>query len=183
MNINQLNNYIRKYSQLTQGISLFVDMDETLLKYIKNGEIPEGVEGYRLRGDSVVLKRPGTEQFLMKLKEIGPVYLCTHANKEYVDDVLDATGLRKYFDKVYTREDIWSDDPAILDQRNIGDAILIDNSLMHSSKAMHKMQWLSVPEDQIPMHYVQVPEFNGNPDNVFDEVYQKVVEKISVPMS
>jgi TFIIF-interacting CTD phosphatase-like protein len=181
VNIDKLINRIRKYSQMTQGISLFVDMDETLVKYIKSGEIPQGIQGFRLHGDSVVLKRPGVEEFLTKLKQIGPVYLCTHAEEEYVNEVLDAVNLRKYFDKIYTREDIWSDNA--VDMSHVGDAILIDNSLQHSSKSQHKLQWLGISEEESTMHYVQVPEFTGTPDNIFDAVYQHVIEKISIPMS
>ena len=48
--------------------------------------------------------RPHADEFLRELKIRGKICLCTAASRRYAKRVLDALGLRDYFDEIFSRE-------------------------------------------------------------------------------
>jgi hypothetical protein len=85
--------------------TIFWDMDYTLGSF---GQIAYEMEGRKIPDYLPDFGlRPGIEELLSELSGKGyKQYITSSASGDYVAEVLKRTGINKYFDKIYSREDI-----------------------------------------------------------------------------
>jgi hypothetical protein len=181
MDLIKLNYYSDLFVKIAASIDFFVDFDETLITTVdKKEQIPEGVEYCKMYSGVFVIKRPGTDQFLSWLKNYGKIYICSHNNHSFINEALHKLRLLPYFSGIYAREEVWNRKKL----HDMNDFILIDNLPKESRHSTHKLNYLS---DDHPVEnnndYVQVPEFTGEPDDVFPAVAAQIKEMISRPIS
>lgn len=167
---------------------LYVDLDETLVHTVRRGRhdderieslLASGLEHAEIGGAFVSFLRPGARDFLLALRGLGGVSLCTAANRPYADDVLAAFGLNALIDDVVSSEDFSGV------RASCGTTVLVDNLPVHASDIEAKLRAIGVgwdPEDPSlaglsgderferklehgSRHHVKVKDFWGDPSD------------------
>lgn len=91
-----------------------IDLDETLIcslparHSIGLGKLPDIRTSVYKNGESratCVFLRPDVHEMLAKLSHYGELNIFTHGTKSYADPILQELDLRKYFSRIFTRED------------------------------------------------------------------------------
>lgn len=133
---------------------LFVDMDETLIH--SSVSPARGAHEIYANGDVYWTSvRPDAEVALGGARELfDDVYLFTAARQGYADAVLDATGLRSYFDAVYTSDTPKKRLPDVSDAR----WVLIDDSVSISE---WKLTSLGLRPSQFGDHWQPIRAYRG----------------------
>jgi hypothetical protein len=146
----------RKKRTSTGRTVLFVDMDETLLHSSTSPLLGPNVHRFRADGVSYwTALRSDAEMALGAARELfDDVYLFTAAEQDYAHAALDVTGLRGYFDAVYTANTPRSDLPDVSDAR----WVLIDDSAEISS---WKLTDLGLRPAQFGDHWQPIRAYRG----------------------
>jgi FMN phosphatase YigB (HAD superfamily) len=133
---------------------LFVDMDETLIH--SSDRRSRGAYEVYASGDVYwTVVRPEAEEALGLARELfDEVYLFTAAKQDYADAVLDATGLRAYFDAVYTADTPKKRLPDVSGVR----WVLIDDSAWISE---WKLTSLGLRPSQFSAHWQPIRAYRG----------------------
>ncbi len=135
---------------------VFFDMDETLLH--SDVQPLRRPDVHRFRADGMVywtVARPDAERVLAAAREMfDEVYLFTAAQQGYAHAALDATGLRGYFDGVYTANTPTRDLPDVSGAR----WVLIDDNL---SIAAWKLDSLGLRASKYTDHWQPVRAYLG----------------------
>ena len=133
---------------------LFVDMDETLIH--SSDTRSRGAYEVYASGDVYwTVVRPEAEEALGLARELfDEVYLFTAAKQDYADAVLDATGLRAYFDAVYTADTPKKRLPDVSGVR----WVLIDDSAWISE---WKLTSLGLRPSQFSAHWQPIRAYRG----------------------
>ena len=135
---------------------VFFDMDETLLHSSDRPLL--GPDVHRFRADGVTYwttVRPDAERVLAAAREMfDDVYLFTAAEEPYAHAALDVTGLRGYFDGVYTADTPRRDLPDVSDAR----WALIDD---HEGIASWKLHDLGLRPAQFDAHWQPIRAYRG----------------------
>jgi RNA polymerase II subunit A small phosphatase-like protein len=138
---------------------LVLDLDETLVHssfkpvscdFIINIEL-EGV-----RHDVYVAKRPGVDEFLLKMSEIFEIVIFTAGIDKYAHPLLDYLDVNRVISAVLSRDhcskqgQMYVKDLSKLG-RNLDHSLIIDNSphsyFLHPNNAVPILTWFSDPDD------------------------------------
>lgn len=136
--------------------AVFFDMDETLLHSSTSPLLGPHVHRFRADGVSYwTAVRPEAERVLAMARDMfDEVYLFTAAQKPYAHGALKATGLRGYFDGVYTANTPSRELPDVSDAR----WVLIDDSV---TIARWKLSSLGLRPSQFDAHWQPVRAYRG----------------------
>lgn len=147
-----------KFSKAADEVVFFVDLDETLIHSFR-------LDDTKNYSDKVIrlpmnnlgcIKRPYADEFLTELNQLGIVHLLTASKPVYANSVLEKCDLLKYFNKIYTRDDLDGEQ-----KENNESFYLIDNLPSYHENTINKMDMLGEPSD-IDKHLINVSEFVGN---------------------
>jgi hypothetical protein len=158
------------------------DLDETLICNTYNPNT--SLESFCLQSENYAeffILRPYAKKVFNEIKTIcDGLYLATFSPRGRVERVLKTIGIRKYFDKMFTRENFdpvygGKDDLRYFDP---GEFVIVDDQGINSPFMSLKMAFFGV-RDRIDGHLLVVPEFDGSDTDrclltVLDEVKSRV---------
>ena len=175
---------------------VILDLDETLIAndfhdarpspkiHVTEYEIP----GY---GSDQVILRPYAEKFLRWCrKNTEELYLATYSSEDRAEAVINALGIRKYFDCVFSREDFYTvedminhgEEPEDLFKFD-GDFVLVDNLEADTIGTAVKLAYFGLDyEDaisgtceQVSDCFILAPEYYGDPEDDFlKQLYRRL---------
>ncbi|SNX86863.1 related to PSR1 - plasma membrane phosphatase required for sodium stress response [Melanopsichium pennsylvanicum] len=139
---------------------LVLDLDETLVhssfKMIQNADFIVPVEIDGTVHNVYVIKRPGVDEFMRQMGLVYEVVVFTASLSKYADPVLDMLDIhhsvrhRLFRESCYNHKGNYVKDLSQLG-RQIGDAIIIDNSpasyIFHPNNAVPISSWFNDPHD------------------------------------
>jgi len=95
-------NYQKRYKRNNYGLSLVLDLDETLIRFNEE-KIPKKLESFRI-DYGVIVKRPHLDEFLNKaLYSYYPIFVWTAAERNYAEQICKHI-FKETPEKIYARD-------------------------------------------------------------------------------
>jgi len=158
---------------------LVLDLDETLVhssfKAIPNADFVVPVEIESVIHNVYVLKRPGVDEFLIKMATMFEIVVFTASLAKYANPLLDLLDTKRVVNHRLFRESCVNFQNNLVKDlgklgRDLKHTIIIDNSptsyLLHQSNALPILSWFDDPQDQELMHIMPLLEECYRCDNV-----------------
>lgn len=154
------------YVKIASRCDFYIDLDETLIKSIEDN------------GETLVIKRPGVDDFLSDLKSLGKIFLCTASDQAYADNILKKLNI-DVFDNKFYGEDL--DNKVVNDNPNF---LLIDNLEYTEDDIQRKMKMLGEKDDKIiEIKHVKVIPFEpelGQDHSGLSKALKDIKEKLGL---